>query len=76
MVSFSKVKFLDIAEFVGLDPLKNLKDIKTFDLHRSRIPTKIFKSIVEDMDILLVQYGPMPEQKTEATRSRFLSPVR
>jgi hypothetical protein len=33
-------------------------DIETFRLHRSRIPTALFKSIVQDIDIMLVQYGP------------------
>ena len=75
-MSFAKVKYHSIAEFVGLDPARMLNDIGTFELHRSRIPTRIFKSIVEDMDIMLIQYGPPPEQKTEETRSRFLSPVR
>jgi hypothetical protein len=36
----------------------------------------VFKSIVEDMDIMLMQYGPPPEQMTEETMSRFFSPVR
>ena len=37
--SFSGVKYNDIAPFVGLDPFRFLKDIGTFELHRSRIPT-------------------------------------
>jgi len=75
-VSFAKVKYEDISEFVGLEPLRKLNDVGTFTLHRSRIPTNVFKSIVEDMDIMLMQYGPPPEQMTEETRSRFFSPVR
>ena len=75
-VSFANVEYSSIADIVGLNPFQNLKDIGTFDLHRSRIPTHLFKSIVEDMDILMTQYGPLPEQKTEETTSRFLSPVR
>ena len=73
--SFSNVNFCDVAEFVGLEHQQKLKDIGTFDLHRFRIPTQIFKSIVEDMDVLLIQYGPLPDQTNEETRSRFFAPV-
>ena len=52
-----------------------MNDVKTFHLHRSRIPTALFKSIIEDIDVMLVQYGPMIEHQTEEARSRFLSPV-
>ena len=52
-----------------------LTDIATFELHRCRIPTTLFKSIVQDIDIMLVQYGPPIEHKTEEARSRFLPPV-
>ena len=74
-VSFSKVTYA-IAPFVGLNPLRFLRDIRTFEIHRSRIPTHLFKSIVTDMDIILMQYGPPPEQLTQEARSRFSSPVR
>jgi len=74
--SFSHIKFRDIAEFVGLEHEQKLKDLGTFDLYRSRIPTQLFRSIVEDMDLLMIQYGPLPDQKNEETRSRFLAPVR
>jgi len=59
---------------VGLEPFY-INDIETFTRHRSRIPTNVFKSIIEDMNIMLMQYGPAPEQMTEETRSRSLSPV-
>jgi hypothetical protein len=75
-VSFSKVSFAQAAPFVGLVPDRELNDIGTFEIHRSRIPTHIFKSIVADMDIMLMQYGAPPEHKTEEARSRFFSPVR
>jgi len=52
-----------------------MNDVETFYLHRSRIPTALFKSIMEDIDVMLVQYGPMIEHETEEARSRFLSPV-
>jgi hypothetical protein len=53
-----------------------MNDIATFDLYRSRIPTSLFRSIVQDMDILLSQYGPPVEHETEEATSWFLAPVR
>jgi hypothetical protein len=74
-ISFSNVQYKDIAPFVGLRPGLNMNDIETFGLHRSRIPTKLFKLIVQNIDVMMVQYGPPIEHYTEDTRSRFLSPV-
>lgn len=62
--------------FVGLEAHRNLRDIATFDLYRSRIPTSLFRSIVQDMDVLLHQYGPPFEHATEEATSQFLAPVR
>jgi hypothetical protein len=64
-----------MAPFVGLQRHLEMNDIETFDLHRSRIPTALFKSIVCDIDVMQVQYGPPFEHETEEVRSRFLSPV-
>jgi len=75
-VNFSNVQYQDMAPFVGLDPNRKMKDIATFDLYRSRIPTSLFRSIVQDMDVLLPQYGPPDEHETEEATSRFLAPVR
>jgi hypothetical protein len=74
-ISFSNVSFNEIAPFVGLDPRRQLYNVPCFNLHRSRIPTSLFKAIVEDMDILLTQYGNLQSQATEDARSRFLAPV-
>jgi len=74
--SFSKVTYAEVADRVGLQDASALKDIQTFELHRSRIPTDLFKSIVMDMDVMLMQYGPLPEHQTEEAKSRFFSPVR
>jgi hypothetical protein len=52
-----------------------MKDIATFELHRSRIPTTLFKSVVQDIDIMLVQYGLPIDHETEEARSRFLCPA-
>lgn len=74
-VSFSKVTYAEAAPLVGLDPDLELQDISTFEIHRSRIPTDLFKSIVVDMDVMMVQYGPPHVHKTEEARSRFFSPI-
>ncbi|KAF8476683.1 hypothetical protein DFH94DRAFT_634682 [Russula ochroleuca] len=65
----------EVASHVGLEPLKRFKDAGTFEIHRSRIPTNLFKSIVQDMDIMLAQYGSPEEQMTKEARSRFFSPI-
>lgn len=75
-VSFSNVKYENIAEFVGLDPIYKFEDALTFELHRSRIPTALYKRIIEDIDAMVMQYGPPDEHKTEESTSRFFSPVR
>ena len=74
--SFSKVTYAEIADRVGLRDELTPKDIQTFGLHPSRIPTDLFKSIVMDMDAMLMQFGPLPDHLTEEARSRFFSPVR
>jgi hypothetical protein len=52
-----------------------MNDIETFGLRRSRIPTGLFKSIVQDIDVMLAQYGPLVEHRTVEATSRLLSPV-
>jgi len=47
----------------------------TLELHCSRIPTDVFRSIVVDMDIMLMQYGPLFQHKMEEATFRFFSPV-
>jgi hypothetical protein len=66
---------MDIAPFVGLEPDRNMKDMEIFHLHRSRIPTALFKQIVQSIDVMLVQYGPPFEHRTKEATSRFVSPV-
>lgn len=74
--SLANVTYDQVAHHVGLQPWNELTDIQTFELHCSRIPTDVFRSIVIDMDIMLMQYGPLSQHKTEEARSRFFSPVR
>jgi hypothetical protein len=74
-VSFSKVTYRDIAPRVGLDPLLKSNDMQVFDIHYARIPTSLFKAMVEDPDIVMDQYGEPCDHKNEEARSRFLAPV-
>ena len=67
-ISFSR----DIAPRVGLDPLLKGNDMQAFDIHCARIPTALFKARVEDLGIVMNQYG---EHKNEEARSMFLAPV-
>ena len=75
-ISFSKVKYRDIAPRVGLDPFLGGRDMKTFKIYRARIPTSLFKEIVEDIDIAMNQYGEPVDHNNEEARSRCLAPVR
>ena len=74
-VSFSKITYRAIAPRVGLDPLLTGNDMQTFDVHRARIPTALFKAIVEDLGIVMNQYGEPRDHQNEEARSRFLAPV-
>ena len=74
--SFSKITYAQAAPLVGLDPGNELSDIGSFEIHHSRIPTCLFRSIVVDLDIMLMQYSAPPEHKMEEARSRFFSLVR
>jgi hypothetical protein len=47
-VSFSNVKFDQIAPLVGLDPREELYDVKFFEVHRARITDELFLQILKD----------------------------
>jgi hypothetical protein len=67
--------YRDIAPRVGLDSTLSGNDITEFNIYRARIPTALFKAIVEDLDIVMNQYGGPHDHKIEEARSRFLAPV-
>ena len=80
-ISFSKVEYPKIAEAVGLSPMYGFNDVPLFDIrvHRSRIPTALFRDILADIDLLSSQYGtlvPRHLPATEEERSRVLAPAR
>jgi hypothetical protein len=75
-VSFSNnVVYSDIAPYVDLDPNQNYRDAPTFQLNRARLPTALFKEIVQDIQIIMKQYGPPIDHQNVEARSRFLAPV-
>jgi hypothetical protein len=73
--SFSKVKYGDIAPQYRLDPILRGADMKTFEVHRARIPTSLFKAIVEDISLIMKQYGESIDHKNVEARTRYLAPV-
>jgi len=74
-ISFSKVKYHQIAPFVGLEPTLRLRDAPTLEMHRARISNALFKDIIGDIEIVMKQYGPPMDHKNEEATSRFLAPV-
>ena len=67
--------YRDIAPIVGLDFTLRGNDIPTFNIHRARIPTAFFKAMVEDLGIVMNQYGGLRDYRSEEAKSRFLAPV-
>lgn len=69
------MKYNEIAPFVGLDPGLQLRDATSFTVYRARIPTVLFKNIVQDIEIVMKQYGPPIDHQNVEARSIFLAPV-
>ena len=44
-------------------------------MHRARIPNALFKEIIEDIEVVMKQYGPTSDHQNEEARSRFLAPA-
>src|SRR5438876_858157 len=74
-MSFSNVKYDEIAAYVWLDPNAEGSDIRPLETFRSRIPKNIFRNICIDVDKAMVQYGRMESHETEEARSRFIASV-
>ncbi|KAK2467391.1 hypothetical protein APHAL10511_000626 [Amanita phalloides] len=70
-----KVKYRDIAARVDLDNTLAGNDMPQFFIHRARIPTRLFKDIVSDLEVIMNQYGEPVNHKNEEARSRFLAPL-
>jgi hypothetical protein len=72
-VSFSKVKYDDIAPKVGLDPGREGDDIPTFEMFCARLPSPIFDKILVDLQDFEWQYGPLSKHGNGEAQARFLS---
>jgi hypothetical protein len=72
-VSFSKVKYKDIAPKVGLAPNVRGTDIPAFEMFCARLPKSVFSDILVDLQVFSWQYGPLSMHADEKARARFLS---
>lgn len=72
-VNFSRVRYIDITPKLGLSPKNNRWDIPTFLMFQTCLSNDLFQKILEDIQIFMFQYRPLPEHETEEARSRFLS---
>ncbi|KAK6334050.1 hypothetical protein TWF696_002554 [Orbilia brochopaga] len=62
-----------MAQRVHLDPHAMVGDAPTFQVHRARIRSTDFRTIVQDFETLGNQYGPPADHLSEAGRSRYIS---
>ena len=60
---------------VGLDPNLEGYDIPFFNMSRARLPNAVFREIVQDLRVFLLQYGPIDRHKNKEARARYLSGV-
>jgi hypothetical protein len=74
-LSFSRVTYKQMAPLYGFNPVKLTDDWPTFLVSRARLPGEVFLDIVQDMNLVLNQYGDPMAQKTEIARSSYLSPM-
>lgn len=70
--TFSKIKYNQIAPFVGLEPSLCLRDAPTFKKHRARIPNILFREMIEEIEIVMKQYGLPSDHQNKEARFRFL----
>ena len=75
-VSFSRVKYDDIAPRVGLYHSRDGYDIPTFPMFRARLSDGVFMEICKDIELFTLQYRPLDEHDTEEARSRLISAVK
>jgi hypothetical protein len=73
--SFSKVKYVDVAPYVWLDPSVDGRDIQKLEIFRSRLPMYLFQKIFTDVDEATLQYGRMEYHGNEEARSRYIASV-
>jgi hypothetical protein len=74
-VSFSNVKYAEIAPYSWLDPNAQGADIHKLEVFRSRLPIDVFEEIYRDVRKASLQYGRMEYHSNEATWSRYIASV-
>lgn len=75
-VSFYRVGFEVVAPLVGLRPEVGLRDASSFPVYRARIPNRLFARIIDDIQVMTNNYGPLLEHENEEATSRVIAPVR
>lgn len=74
-VSFSNVKYEQVAPYVSLDPRAAGRDIKPLQIFRSRLPKDLCHKIYVGVNEAFQMYGPFPSHDTEEAKSRVIAPV-
>ncbi|KAG8989293.1 hypothetical protein FRB94_014528 [Tulasnella sp. JGI-2019a] len=64
-----------VARLVRITPAYGLARIPAFQLQHARIPRRLFKSIVEDINHNNIVYGAFRGRYSVEAHSRFISPV-
>jgi hypothetical protein len=72
-LSFSNVKYTQIAPIFGPDPTRSGRDIPKFKVQRSFIPKSLFARICSNLDSKEKNYGYLEAHKNEQMRSSFCS---
>jgi hypothetical protein len=66
-------KYTQSAPSIKFDPQCLREDLKSLDLHESRVPNELFQQILDDMSLAQRQYGEMPYATTEEGISRYFA---
>lgn len=71
---FTAVTYNQAARCFWLDPSRGGEDMRFLEIYRSRIPSHIFKGIVDSWDMAITQYGPL-QGHGEVARPRVITTV-
>ncbi|BCR86670.1 uncharacterized protein ACHE_30657A [Aspergillus chevalieri] len=69
---FTAVTYNQAARCFWLDPSRGGEDMRFLEIYRSRIPSHIFKGIVDSWDMAITQYGPL-QGHGEVARPRVIT---
>lgn len=74
-VSFSNIKYQDIALIVGLEWGKNGHNMITFDIAHIQLPDEVFQKILLELKTFAFQYDSINIQKNKETRLIYFSVI-